>query len=214
MTIFLLDGREMTLHLKEEQPDKIDRNNLEFDLTGQYMRIGKRGFYTPDDTIVERGIASFNNHIFVDNAWFLLENTDKIFCDSRMFFVPIDTGSHLAYFGTSGFKNACIGVYLEWWKNLSECSIDKNGNLIWYMAGSPLTGANCCSSVTPDGKSVKIADDTSFSTAWQSFIDVNRLYSEPKQRCEAYSLEEVLVMLKGDQRKYSVHELKFIRKEC
>ena len=211
MNITLLDGREMTLHLKKEQPEKIDNNNLQFDLTGQYMRIGKHGFFTPDDTIIERGMASFNNRLFVENAWFLYENTDRIFNGSCMFFAPIDTGSHLAYFGKSGFKNACIGVYLEWWKNLSEYSIDKNGNLIWYMAGSPLTGANCCSSVTPAGESVKMAEDTSFREAWQSFIEVNRLYAEPKQRCEAYSLQEVLVMLKGgDYKKY----LGDLKQEC
>ena len=211
MNILLFDGREMTLHLKTEQPEKIERNNLQFDLTGQYMTIGKQPSYKPDDTLIERGLASFHSQIFIENAWFLLENADKIFSDSRMFFSSVETGSHLAYFGTSGFKNASIGVYLEWWKNLSEQSIDKNGNLIWYMAGSPLTGANCCSSVTPEGESVKMAEGTSFRAAWRSFIDVNRLYSEAKQRCESYSLEEVLIKLKGeDYKKY----LDVLKQEC
>lgn len=201
----------MSLQLKKEQPEKIERNDLQFDLTGQYMKIGKGGFYIPDETILERALAAFHIHIFVENAWFLLENADKVFSDSRMFFAGVETGSHLAYFGKSGFKNACLGVYLEWWLHFSEESVDKAGNLIWYMAGSPLTGANNCCSVTSEGKRVKMAGDTGFRGAWQSFIDVNSLYSEAKQRCEAFTLEEVLLKLKGEDYQKYLDELK---QEC
>lgn len=211
MKITLLDGREMAVYPKEKQPERIDGNNLHFDMTGQYMTIGKRGFYQPDDTIVERGLAAFKSQIFRENAWFLYENADRIMSESRMFLSPVEVGNHLAYFGTSGFRNSTIGTYIEWWLHFSENSIDKNGNLIWYMAGSPLSGANACSSVNTQGESVKMADGKSFSSVWRSFIDVNRLYSEMAQRCESYSLEETLIKLKGkDYGNY----LKDLRQEC
>lgn len=211
MKITLLDGKEMTVRPKEKQPERIEGNNLRLDTTGQYMRIGKHGFYHPDDTIMERGLAVFKSKIFRENAWFLWENADRIMSDGRMFLTPVDVGNHLAYFGASGFKNSTIGTYLEWWLHFSDSSIDKNGNLIWYMAGSPLTGANACRSVNKQGESVKMADGTSFSSVWQSFIEVNCLYSEMAQRCESYSLEETLIKLKGEDYGYYLDDL---RQEC
>lgn len=209
--ITLLDGRAMTVYTKEKQPDKIEGTNLHLDMTGQYLRIGKRGFYTPDDTIVERGLGAFQSQIFIENAWFLYENSDKVMSDSRMFLSLVDVGNHLAYFGTSGFRYSTIGTYLEWWRHFSESSIDSNGNLIWYMAGSPLTGANACRSVNPQGKNMKMDDGKSFSSVWRSFIEVNRLYSGIAQRCESYSLEETLIKLKGENYGYYLEDL---RQEC
>ena len=207
-TIKLMDGREINGILKSEQPKEIKSDNLQLDTTGQYLTFGKRKPKIPTEDIVCKAQIQYNHHLFTENAWFLLANAEKIFSDSRMFLAPVRVLNGLAYTGTSGFGRPTIGVYLEWWLNHKEAAVDKNGNLLWYISGSPLSGNNCCSSVNPEGDQVKIAQRTSFSAIWGSFMQVNKRYTEAKQCCEAYTLEEVLIRLHGEDYKYRLFELK------
>lgn len=205
--IQLIDGREIKGYLKSEQPTEIKTDALKLDTTGQYLSFKKKPKAVSDDMMMEAQ-RQYNHHLFTENAWFLLANADKILSDSRMFLAPVKISNGLAYTGTSGFARPTIGVYLEWWLNHKEAAIDKNGNLVWYISGSPLSGSNCCSSVTFDGEQVKIAQRTSFSAIWRSFIEVNTRYTEAKQRCVAYTLEEVLIKLHGEDYRYRLVELK------
>lgn len=206
--IQLMDGREITGILKSEHPKEIKTDNLELDKTGQYLTFGRRKPKIPTETQLKTAERQYNHHLFTENAWFLLANAEQIFSDSRMFLAPVKIQNGLAYTGTSGFWRPTIGVYLEYWLNHKEASVDKNGNLVWYISGSPLSGRNCCGSVNPEGEQIKITQQTSFSAIWRSFIDVNNRYTEAKQLCEAYTLEEVLIMLHGDDYKYRLIELK------
>ncbi|MCH5347447.1 MAG: hypothetical protein J1E63_10065, partial [Muribaculaceae bacterium] len=206
--ITLMDGREIDGILKSEQPKEVKSDEIKLDTTGQYLTFGKRKPRIPAEEIVRRAERQYYHHLFTENARFLLANAERIFSDSRMFLAPVRVQNGLAYIGTSGFWRPTIGVYLEWWLNHQEAAVDKNGNLVWYISGSPLSGRNCCSSVNPEGKQVEIALQTKFSAVWRSFIDVNNRYTEAKQRCEAYTLEEVLVMLHGEDYKCRIVELK------
>lgn len=206
--IKLMDGREIDGILKSEQPQKITSDSLQLDTTGQYLSFGKKKPKIPTEDQMRIAQRQYNHHLFTKNAWFLLANAEKIFSDSRMFLAPVKVQNGLAYLGTSGFGRPTIGVYLEWWLNHKEAAVDKNGNLVWYISGSPLSGRNCCSAINPEGKQVKIAQRTSFGAIWRSFMEVNKRYTEAKQRCEAYSLEEVLVMIHGEDYKYRLIELK------
>lgn len=138
-----------------------------------------------------------NHKLFYENAWLLYENAETIMTDSKMFFAPVRIQNHLAYTGVRGFRNPTVGVYVEWWREYEKAAIDANGNLLWYVSGSPLSGCNCCQSVTREGKSDDIAQRTQFKEIWQSFTLVNTRYSEAKQNIEAYTLEEVIAKLKA-----------------
>lgn len=208
LVITLLDGRELPCTLKPEQPKEIKTDSLKLDTTGQYLSFKNKGPKFITDAILKRARRQYNHHLFTENAWFLLDNAEKIFSDSRMFLTPVKIVNGLAYTGTSGFWKPTVGVYLEWWLNHKAAATDKNGNLVWYISGSPLSGNNCCSSATPEGQQVGIAQRTSFSAIWGSFMDVNNRYTEAKQRCEAYTLEELLIKLRGEDYRYRLIELK------
>ena len=198
LEIKLLDGRTLSCLLKPEQPKEIKPSEIALDTTGQYLSFGKKGKkITP--TLEARIQRRYDNALFTENAWFLLEHAEEIFSDSRMFLAPVDIHNGLAYIGRNGFQDSTLGVYLEWWLHYSDASIDANGSLIWFISGSPLSGCNCCSSVALDGKMVDSELRTRFSEVWRSFIHTNTRYNEVKQRCEAYSLEDVLIKLKGEE---------------
>ena len=165
--ITLIDGRILSCFLKNEQ-----------------SRISHR-----------RGDADFNRRLFRENAWLLLENADKILADSRMFLTPLQVGNNLAYIGTAGLEDPTVGVYIEWWLHYPEASRLPEG-LIWYFAGSPLSGMNSCSAVTPENEAITV-HPRPFRDIWQSFIEVNTRYSEAKLLCEAYTLEELIGELRG-----------------
>lgn len=195
--ITLMNGRELVCHPKSVQPKSIVSNDISLDTTGEYLSTGKP--FSKLQTDNERRAADrFYHRMFVENAWFIYENAERIYSDSRMFFTPVHINNNLAYIGTSGFRNMTVGVYLEWWKSVSEHSIDKAGNLIYYVAGSPLSGSNACNSVNRENKSVEMARGTSFKNVWRSLIEVNSRYNEAAQRCEAYTFEEFLIKLRGE----------------
>lgn len=197
LDITLMDGRTLSCVLKSEQPKEIKGDVFQLDTTGQYLTMGEKR-KPVEESEEKKAARRYNYRLFTENAWFLFNNAERIFNDSRMFFAPVNIENHLAYIGTNGFKDPTLGVYLEWWLNYGNASIDANGNLVWYISGSPLSGCNACSSVTLDGKQVPIEQHTRFSDIWRSFRDVNNRYNEAKQRCEAYTLEEVLRKLQEE----------------
>lgn len=206
--ITLLNGHEINGILKSEQPDKIMPDTLQLDTTGQYLAFHNRKRKIPTEDVLQKAERQYNHYLFTENAWFLLANAERILSDSRMFLAPVRIQNGLAYTGASGFRTPTIGIYLEWWLNYKEAAIDKNGNLVWFISGSPLSGRNCCNSVNSEGEHVKTAQRTSFSAIWKSFMDVNNRYTEAKQRCVAYTLEDVLIMLYGEDYRYRLIELK------
>ena len=193
----LTDGICIEAFPKAEQPEIIEKENLAFDTTGEFLQVGggrKR----------RKKIATCTDEaqlkLFLQNAHRLIAESDKIMADSRMFLTPLPIRNGLAYTGTSGMHNPTLGVYIEWWRNY-ECAWTKDKyserQPIYYIAGSPLSGSNSCAYVgdDDDGHSVSVY---SFSNVWRSFMGVNAHYTEAKQLYEAYSLEEVIKILFGD----------------
>lgn len=203
----LLNGTELEGILKSSQPENLEPATLSLDTSGEYLSMEKKPKKIPQNllTAAER---QYRHHLFTDNAWLLLEHAEEIMSDSKMFLTRVPVQNGLAYTGTSGFRCPTVGVYLEWWQNYPDAAIDKNGNLVWYISGSPLTGRNCCSSVTPQGEQVPIAQRTSFPAIWKSFMDVNNRYNEVKQTCEAYTLEQLLAKLRGEDYRVKLVEMK------
>lgn len=193
----LTDGICIEAFPKAEQPEKIEKDNLTFDTSGEFLQVGggrKR----------HKEIATYTNEmdikLFLQNAHRLIAESDKIMADSRMFLAPLPIRNGLAYTGTSGMCNPTLGVYIEWWRNY-ECAWtkDKYGERhpIYYIAGSPLSGSNKCAYVGDDGDGHSVSVYP-FSPVWGSFMEVNAHYTEAKQLYDAYSLEEVIEILFGD----------------
>jgi hypothetical protein len=91
-------------------------------------------------------------------------------------------------------------VYLEWWTHCDGAlMMDEDGvrSLVYRLAGSPLSGANRCMAVREDGKE-EIVSLRPFSDYWRSFMKINQRYSDAKSRYEAYSLRQVIVLLKNE----------------
>ena len=168
--ILLLNGSELTCYEKQDVVnDRIDEEE-------------KKSLYK----------------LFTDNAFYLLAHRDRILSDSRMFLCQIAVKSGLMYSGSSGFQNPTLGVYFEWWRECPNAMItDKDGtrSLIFYLAGSPLSGANWSKRVDESGDIHNVRPSYPFISQWRSFIGINTRYTSAKQRYQAYSLEEVLEIL-------------------
>jgi hypothetical protein len=194
--IELTDGTRIEAFPKAEQPETIKEDKLALDTTGEYLQIGHRK--REAKRAKERNtIAQHRGELLCRNLHHLIAESDTILSDSQMFLAPVPIQNGLAYFGTSGFHNPTLGVYIEWWKHY-KCAwvIDKFGvkQPLIYIAGSPLSGANKCAYVGAEGICYGVST-TKFASVWQSFVTVNTRYTEAKQRYVAYTLEEVIEKL-------------------
>lgn len=111
--ITLLNGTEIYGILKSEQPAKLKSDNLKLDTTTEYLSVGNHKPKIPKKDILQRATEQYNHYLFTENAWFLLDNAETIFSDSRMFLSPVKVQNGLAYTSTSGFWKPTLGVYLE-----------------------------------------------------------------------------------------------------
>lgn len=178
--LVLLDGRELTAYPRQRtEPSVIDSMNL------------------PLDDILQN--EQEQQRRFIENAFFLYAHREQILSDSRMFLCPIAIKNGLAYTGTSGFRGATLGVYLEWWthcKGALRTGDDGVRSLIYKLAGSPLSGVNRCAAIREDGTSECITLRP-FSDYWRPFMHINQRYSEVQNLYEAYTLEQVLDTMRG-----------------
>ena len=147
--------------------------------------------------------------LFLDNAFVLLANRERILSDSRMFLCPLPfCRNGLAYMGTSGFERPTLGIYLEFWMTCDQASLvdDNDGKwLLHHIAGSPLSGSNRCRFVDERGEE-KIVQVSEFKKVWTTFMDINRRYAKAKEEYEAYTLREVLGILEDEGAKERVEE--------
>ena len=194
--IELTDGTRIEAFPKAEQPETIKEDKLALDTTGEYLQICRRK-RKPKRSTKRDTIAQQPGELLCRNLHRLIAESDKILADSKMFLAPVPIQNGLAYFGTSGFQNPTLGVYIEWWKH-PKCAwvIDEFGEKqpLIYIAGSPLSGANKCAYVGAEGESYGVSA-TNFAPVWQSFMNVNTRYTEAKQRYDAYTIEEVIERL-------------------
>lgn len=215
--ITLLSGRELLCFPKVEPSAPID-NRMKLDTTGQYLTIGRRKpVVKPTSPEVEEQ-HMLAVKFFTDHAFFFLDHRKQILNDSRMFLAPVPVQSAIAYTGTSGFKRPTLGVYIEWWMTCIPAIISHDGKdpwLVYHIAGSPLSGRNCCGIVNANGECRSRALPSPFSAVWSSFVKVNTRYDEAKERYEAYSLEEVVKLLEDNDQGDSLleRELFLLRRE-
>ena len=175
---------------------RTDDNTLQLDRSGEYLVLGKEKKNatpkSPDED--EEG-----RDLFLKNAFLFLEKKELIYSDSRMFLARVPIKNGVAYSGTHGFEWPTLGVYLEWWELCEQAHFtDEDGKerLIWFISGSPLSGANACASVDNEGESKK-TPVSPFLPVWKSFVAVNTRYDEIKPLYEAYTLEEVVRIING-----------------
>lgn len=141
--------------------------DLKLDTTGEYLQIGK-------SKKKKKTTISYNKEaeeLFYKNAFLFYDNADNILKNDKMKYAPVNVKNGLAYTGTSGFKDATLGVYIEWWKSeLCDNTKDNNGTeaLMWLISGSPLSRSNSCGSVYRDGH-VEYHFVKNFSKTFSSF---------------------------------------------
>lgn len=197
--IILWDGHMLDCYpLATKAPDKIDRDHLELDTTGQYLSIGVKN---PQPVLPKPKDTEEQNQLFIKNAFYLLSHKERIMSDSRMFLCRIPIQSGLAYTGISGFRNPTLGIYLEWWSIVQGAmKTDSKGrkSLVYHLAGSPLSGVNRCAAVREDGVT-EIVSLSPFNAHWGSFTRINNRYTEAKQLYQAYTLQEVLDILDKEE---------------
>lgn len=193
--IVLLNGKELECYPKVKEASANDNDTLRLDNTGEYLSL-----HTPTKEELEKlkkQKDDADQAFFMDHAYFFYNHANAIFSDSRMFLAPVTASNGLAYTGTSGLRNATLGVYLEWWIYGDGYNLkDREGNdaITCILSGSPLSGANSCYGVYPDGTK-KTIHHSSFGYLWTTFMAVNGRYSEAKQCYESYTLRQVYDML-------------------
>lgn len=202
-SITLMNGAVLECFPKESQPCDIEPDKMQLDATGKYLSIGNKKPYKGKEKAPiapTEEMEQQQKKLFTDNAFYLLAHSERIKRDSRMFLAPVAVHNGLAYTGTSGFRNPTIGIYLEWW---NECAralrTDDEGNrsLVFYLSGSPLSGANCCAEVYEDGR-IESVSVHSFIDHWRPFMAINQRYTEAKHMHQAYTLQQVLDILHAE----------------
>ena len=195
----LLNGNVLHGFLKCEQPGVAPSDDLALDTSGQYLATNKAAL-SPEE--IKARMREEERNVFLPNAFFFLDHADAILSDSRMFLAPVPVQSGLAYTGISGFRNPTLGIYIEWWQTCPEARVtDESGKetLVYHLAGSPLSGSNRCAMTDREGTCIPVTIHR-FMPLWQSFMKVNNRYTEAKEVCEHYSLQEVARLLKEKEK--------------
>lgn len=194
----ILNGNWLEGYPLAEPQTTID-NQLQLDTTGQYLSVGRQ---KPRQNLSLEETAK----TFYTNAFLFWNYREVIYSDSRMFLAPVPVKNGLAYTGTSGFRCPTLGIYLEWWERCDQAHffvekglINKHNEerLIWYFAGSALSGSNLCASVNKTGE-IDTTSTCSFSKVWRSFVEVNTRYDEIKQHYQTFTLEQIVDILNSE----------------
>ena len=196
--IRLQDGRVIQGYPKQDALVEEEKETPMLDTTGEYFSIRKKP-QKPKPTDEEE-LALRN--MFTDNAFLILANRERILNDSRMLLTPLCVRNGLAYSGA--FQTSTLGVYIEWWINAPYSVLfdekDDTMSLIWYVSGSPLSGGNLCSKVAENGKTETVRVPF-FRKLWPKFTDILADYHDAKELYQAYTLPEVIDILKRETTK-------------
>ena len=197
--IELMDGRVLECYPKEEDPTQAIDNELKLDTSGVFLTIGKKQAQQKQEDIDEQ--KRIDRKTFLDNIFLFIEHRERILSDSRMLLCPIDFNSGMTFADLSVFKRPTLGVYLQWWSVYGGTWTNEHGQkgLICKLAGSGLTGANCCTVVYEDGSVARKVCIDYFKDRLKTFIRINRAYTKAKERYEYYSLDKVINILKSEE---------------
>ena len=144
-------------------------------------------------------IFNEEQRLFMESAWLLYNNCDRILSNPCMAYAPVNMPNGLMYCGDKAFKGATIGVYLDWWQECEKAMVtDEDGRrrLIVCFGGSMLSGWNLCYAVAEDG-TVSETRVTGFPTLWHPFSHICHRYVDGEKLEEPYCLEEVICRLTG-----------------
>ena len=191
--IKLLNGTVLDCYPLEQPEDKTD-NAMKLDTTSTYLVVGGK---KPAEALRSKEEKEEEEKLFLINAFRFLRYRDRIMSDSRMFLCPVPIQSNIAYTGTSGFRRPTLGIYLELWLNCERASLyeeDGTKQLVYHIAGSPLSGSNHCAFVDANGMS-ELKSIASFISLWPTFMDINCRYDKAKDRYQAYILKQVVEIL-------------------
>lgn len=134
--------------------------------------------------------------LFVESAWLLYENRERILNNPSMAYTPIDMQNVLMY--SSPFEGATLGTYQEWWMQCDGALHTNERGLSCLMVrfcGSPLSGMNTCTMVAQDG-TIEEWHSPRFHETWHHFLDIRKRYTQSKPE-QPYCLEEVICRLTG-----------------
>ncbi len=191
--IRLQDGRVIQGYPKQDAIVEEDKETPMLDTTGEYFSIRKK----PNAPKLTNEEELALRDLFTDNAFLILANRERILNDSRMLLTPLCVRNGLAYSGA--FQTATLGVYIEWWINAPYSVLfdekDDAMSLIWFVSGSPLSGGNLCANVTEDGKTETVRVPFC-RKLWPKFADIIADYHDAKKLYQAYTLPEVIDILK------------------
>ena len=129
--------------------DEADSSGL--DTTGHFLSIQKKPVPAPRSEEQLR-----QEKLFTDNAFLFLANYSRILSDSRMFLAPVYVRNGLAYSGY--LPAATLGGYIELWLNCPSSVVfgrEDRMSLVWFISGSPMSGANACSVVDENGNKIR-----------------------------------------------------------
>ena len=193
--IRLQNGRVIQGYPKQDPVVEEEKETPMLDTTGEYFSIRKK----PQKSKLTDEEELVLQKLFTDNAFLILANRERILSDSRMLLTPLCVRNGLAYSGA--FQTATLGVYIEWWINAPYSVLfdDENNtmSLIWYVSGSPLSGGNLCSKVAENGKTETVRVPF-FRKLWPKFTDILADYHDAKELYQAYTLPEVIDILKNE----------------
>jgi hypothetical protein len=192
--ILLINGNLIDGYEKEDQKENTVDNELRLDTTGKYFQISRKPITKPIE--IDKEKEKIETDMFIKNAWLFYKNREKILNDSRMFLSPVPIRNILAYSGESGFRKPTIGIYIEWWINCESSIIqDENAKteLVYYIAGSPLTGTNSCSAVNESGKFPPGVHHSFYTTLGLQFMkDKTSVMMNARNDIQHNSMQEVI----------------------
>ena len=122
--ILLKNGSVLDCYVKEDKPMTTKPDVVGLDMTCEFLRT--KGSPKKKPRTIQKEPWE---ELFLKEAFFLYEHRDAIYADSRMFLTPLPFDNNLAYTGTSGLRNATLGVYLEWWDNCNRAIFKDKGEV-------------------------------------------------------------------------------------
>ena len=123
--IQLLDGRVLDCYQSQRPKCEPVSNELEIDTSGVYLSMKKPSSSRPVKDEREDEEKELER-LFLNNAFVLLDNRERILSDSRMFLCPLPIRNGLAYTGTSGFHHPTLGIYIEFWLHCPAATVMKD----------------------------------------------------------------------------------------
>lgn len=135
-------------------------------------------------------IELLDYRLMVEHSWFLFDNKDSVFRDSKMFLTPVNIQSGGIPIGT--IVKPMLGTYLEMWSDMDDKSI-----LPIRCAGSVLSGSSWSKGVDRDGNVVDINPETRYSEMLKRFESYHSRYADERRKFSSYSLMETIMRLRG-----------------